>query len=399
MGADYQPTFHSPKTSPISLEAINLEWWQPHLLLEKCDLTFEVNLETYRIIEKNNLFQLLPELTNTQKGCNFQPHLPIQITVTLNPEYLLRLQEAAHAETALAYLQELGEHQKNARLVQTESWITLSVQQQQESGVVGYRTLWDYLDWSQLDVENEELLEHFALETVTRFLQDSIPSTLSDANSHQLMATLVEQVPALMAKDSRASEPIAEAFANLLRDNLQSELEEAILAGFSASDNGEEDLDDFNFEGVKKSSILENALAFFESEDWMVEKIPEQPALKLLFQGEYGKWVCLAEVKEDLEQLIFYSMIALKFPKAQESKLCKLLMNINYHLTIGNFDLNFEERILRFKTSIDVENCNNYSPLIKNVVYTNVMTMDRYLPIIMTMLEKKLSLEEALMLL
>lgn len=383
-------SFYNTQVSPLSLQAINLKWWQPHLLLEKCDLTFTVSLETYQLLEKHNLFQILPELTNTQEDCNFQPHLPIKITVTLNPEYLPRLQEAANAETALAYLQELGECQKNARLVQTESWITLSVQQQQESGVVGYRTLWDYLDWSQLDVENEEILEKLALETVTRFLQDSMPSHLCDASSHQLIAALVEQTPALMARDTQASEPIAEAFANLLRDNLQSELKEAILAGFSASDEGEE---------VKKLSILEQTLAFFEAEDWMVQQIPEQPILKMLFQGENGKWVCLAEAKEDLEQLIFYSIIALKFTKRQESKLCKFLMKINYHLTIGNFDLDFEERTLRFKTSIDVEGCHNYSPLIKNMVYTNVMTMDRYLPIIMTMLEKKLSLEEALMLL
>lgn len=51
-------------------------------------------------------------------------------------------------------------------------------------------------------------------------------------------------------------------------------------------------------------------------------------------------------------------------------------------LIIGNFELDFDDGEVRYKTSVDVEGTRLTIPLIRQVVNLNVVTMDRYWPAI-----------------
>jgi hypothetical protein len=55
-------------------------------------------------------------------------------------------------------------------------------------------------------------------------------------------------------------------------------------------------------------------------------------------------------------------------------------------MIIGNFEMDFEDGEIRYKTSIDVEGDSLSSALIKRLVYANVMMMDAYLPGIMSVI-------------
>jgi hypothetical protein len=55
-------------------------------------------------------------------------------------------------------------------------------------------------------------------------------------------------------------------------------------------------------------------------------------------------------------------------------------------MTSGNFELDFSEREIRYKTSIDVDGDTLSSALIKGLVYANVTMMDEYLPGIMSVI-------------
>jgi hypothetical protein len=65
-------------------------------------------------------------------------------------------------------------------------------------------------------------------------------------------------------------------------------------------------------------------------------------------------------------------------------------------MTIGNFELDFNDGEIRYKTSIDVEGDHLSSALIKTLVYTNVSMMDQYLPGIKAVIETGVSPEEAI---
>jgi hypothetical protein len=60
--------------------------------------------------------------------------------------------------------------------------------------------------------------------------------------------------------------------------------------------------------------------------------------------------------------------------------IAEFLTRANYGMTIGNFELDYTDGEIRYKTSIDVTNAQLSSALIKTLVYTNVAMMDEYLP-------------------
>ena len=65
-------------------------------------------------------------------------------------------------------------------------------------------------------------------------------------------------------------------------------------------------------------------------------------------------------------------------------------------MIIGNFELDFIDGEIRYKTSIDVGNDILTQELMKQVVYTNVMTMDTYQPAIMSVIYSDVSPEDAI---
>jgi hypothetical protein len=52
----------------------------------------------------------------------------------------------------------------------------------------------------------------------------------------------------------------------------------------------------------------------------------------------------------------------------------------NYGMIVGNFEIDLDDGEVRYKTSVDVEGVTATRQLIQNLVAPNVITMDRYLP-------------------
>ncbi|MBP8974021.1 MAG: YbjN domain-containing protein, partial [Anaerolineae bacterium] len=58
----------------------------------------------------------------------------------------------------------------------------------------------------------------------------------------------------------------------------------------------------------------------------------------------------------------------------------EFLTRANFGLRIGNFELDYHDGEVRYKTSLDFEDEKLTPALIRNAVYPAVTTMDRYLP-------------------
>jgi hypothetical protein len=74
----------------------------------------------------------------------------------------------------------------------------------------------------------------------------------------------------------------------------------------------------------------------------------------------------------------------------------QFLTRANYGMTMGNFELDFADGEIRYKTSIDVEGASLTFPQIKGLIYTNVTMMDEYLPGIMSVIYSDVSPEDAI---
>jgi len=128
------------------------------------------------------------------------------------------------------------------------------------------------------------------------------------------------------------------------------------------------------------AQLFDTVLAFFAAENWEVSPVDAQPAASLEFQGEQGRWTCFAEIRQPYEQFLFYSIAPLQISPDRRMEMAEFLTRANYGLPLGSFEMDLDEGDIHFKTGIDVEGEQLTQGLVKHVVYTNVIMMDRYLP-------------------
>ena len=141
--------------------------------------------------------------------------------------------------------------------------------------------------------------------------------------------------------------------------------------------------------------ILETVLKFFSDDEWPFSQLEERPILRTGFAGDNGEWTCYAQVQEEQERFIFYSVCPVKAPEAKRPAMAEFLTRVNYGLIIGNFEMDFSDGEIRSKTSADFEGDRASVAVIKNLVYANVLTMDLYLPGIMSVLYSDVSPAQA----
>ncbi len=124
--------------------------------------------------------------------------------------------------------------------------------------------------------------------------------------------------------------------------------------------------------------ILDGIKSFFTSDDWKFDENAGDGILRMSFRGKDGAWRCIGRAREEQEQFIFYSILDLNTPEPRRTEMAEFLTRANYGMIIGNFELDFSDGEVRYKTSIDFEGSVITDALCKQVVYANVYTVDRY---------------------
>jgi hypothetical protein len=144
------------------------------------------------------------------------------------------------------------------------------------------------------------------------------------------------------------------------------------------------------------TQIFNEMVYFFEEDEWPFDQIADLPAIRSGFSGKNGKWLCYAHAREEVEQFVFYSVLPVNVPPNRLAAAAEFITRANHDMIIGNFEMDYDDGEIRFKTSIDVEGDELTFDLIKQVVYNNVTTMDHYLPGVMALIYTDISPLEAI---
>lgn len=331
----------------------------------ECRLELSITAIQYQDIEQEQSFNLIPEIKGPHAGENFKTDCPILLNLLLKPDLLSTLIEhAGTAEEAATYLSELSQQQMAIEiaesidlLLQTENWFCLSVKQKQGEEEAGFTTFWNYVNPALLNVP--ETTSDQLAEGITNFVRDWTEANLAEATQTATIQFL---------------KGISDTFGKLLDGALE----------------GLEDDDESNgplFNAVKD---------FFEEENWPFAEITKVTALRLSFRGNNGQWSCYAKVNEAEQTFLFYSICPVPSLETRLGAVSEFITRANYGMVLGNFELDYSDGEIRYKTSIDVEGSTLDSALIKQLVYTNVLTMDQYLPGIIAVLEQGMEPEVAI---
>lgn len=135
------------------------------------------------------------------------------------------------------------------------------------------------------------------------------------------------------------------------------------------------------------SKLMDLLYAFLEEDEWNPQRHPEEELLRVGYSGDSGQWQCFARTRSDV-QVMFYSMCPVTTPEERRTAMAEYITRANYGLVIGNFELDFRDGEVRYKTSIDLERipievleANEWGKeIFKDLTYPNVLMMDRYLP-------------------
>ena len=137
--------------------------------------------------------------------------------------------------------------------------------------------------------------------------------------------------------------------------------------------------------GAEKS-LFERIIKFFEDDEWNFDKIEDDHSLRMGFKGENGQWHCFARTNEERRVFSFYSVTDALVPEDKRPAMAEFITRANYGMIVGNFEMDFSDGEIRFKTVIAVEDGLLTHEMIKRNVYVNLMMMDQYFPGLMSVM-------------
>ena len=380
---DSELTLWESSESPIKIHALTIALTKEVHKVKDCRLTFQVTPEQYQIIDKQALFNLKPEIRSPLSGKPFQPSSNIQIEASLEPDLLPQLTK--HAKTskkATTYLQNLSQEQPNHPLLSTYSWYALEVKQQQKTGETGFCTMWNYLKPS--DIKDDGIDSKKLNEAMLGFTKDFMNSN-SSTTSEDFMSEEVKQL-------NNNFEQLSTYFSQISDKVVAETIKEIDTAFAEITDNISSQIEEI----TKEDNIYQTIINFFNQENWQFQESSDKQGLLLGFQGKNGEWTCYARVREQQRQFLFYSVCSVNAPENKRATVAEFITRANFGMAIGNFELDLTDGEIRYKTSIDVDGDRLNFDLIRNLVYTNVMMMDEYLPGIMAVIEGNVEAKEAI---
>jgi hypothetical protein len=141
-----------------------------------------------------------------------------------------------------------------------------------------------------------------------------------------------------------------------------------------------------NYKDCSMGRILKVVEQFLEEDDWPYSLVEGRTVYKTGFEGKNGQFTCYAQERTEQEQFVFYSIYPVRTPDNKFAQVAEFVTRANYGMIIGNFELDYTDGEIRYKTSIDIEDVDVSEPLIRHMIYANVLTMDKYFPGLMRVL-------------
>ena len=148
-------------------------------------------------------------------------------------------------------------------------------------------------------------------------------------------------------------------------------------------------------ENENSQLALKTLRQFLEDDGWYPQRVEEKPIFRSGFNGQNARTACFAQIVIEREQFLFYVLAPVKAPEEARPAVAEFITRANYGLRIGNFELDYRDGEVRYKSGLDFEGTLLTPALIKYAIYPAVQTMDRYLPGLMSVIYGNRSPAEA----
>jgi hypothetical protein len=144
--------------------------------------------------------------------------------------------------------------------------------------------------------------------------------------------------------------------------------------------------------------LLDALVDFLRSDGWPVALSTAGGAVvETRFAGHGFEWSCAGRTFEPQGQVVFDSAVPLAIPEHLRPSIGVLLIHANWELLTGAFSIAAGSGEVRFRTSLLLPDGAALMPAaVKGLVYANVLTVDRCLPVLALAATGELGVAEAL---
>lgn len=144
-----------------------------------------------------------------------------------------------------------------------------------------------------------------------------------------------------------------------------------------------------------RGPVFNTVAAFFEQDGWPVTRLEGRTVLQVAVRTDEHQWTAFAQADEARSRFIFYSVAPWPAPEDRRAAFAEFLTRVNRGLVIGNFEMDWADGEIRYKSAIDVTGDRISQALVRQVVYPNVRAMGRHLPAMRALRAGELSAAEA----
>jgi hypothetical protein len=131
---------------------------------------------------------------------------------------------------------------------------------------------------------------------------------------------------------------------------------------------------------INKSSGLQAFAAlgnFLKVDGWSPQVLENRYTYKIEFNGKNGKGSAYAQIVVELDQFVFYILTPVKVSQELRQTVAEYITRVNYGLRIGNFEMDYEDGEVRYKSCIDFEGETLTDGYIRNTIYPALKTFEQ----------------------
>ena len=142
--------------------------------------------------------------------------------------------------------------------------------------------------------------------------------------------------------------------------------------------------------------LYDRVINHLNSEDLHFEGRRDDNVIKLGFAGNNANYNIFFDVKEEKDCIIVYVMSPVKIPENKRMQACEYITRANYGIISGNFEMDFRDGEVRFKSSIEFPEGKISEEMIKLLWVKPLSTLDTYFPGLMRVVYSNESAADAI---
>lgn len=110
-----------------------------------------------------------------------------------------------------------------------------------------------------------------------------------------------------------------------------------------------------------------------------------------------GNYQCIIDINEESKIIVVYTVLGSLVTLEKRNRIAQLITKINFGLRIGNFEMDYDDGQIRYKTSVDYDGLKDFEDIfIENLIASNIITTDRFYNTIEESLHSRKSIEKIL---